>query len=142
MHVEWGVARLYRASIAGWMLCLALGSFSNAGVSVAGESKTAASARSTSRMPETPLETPMDATMSHLAHLERMAGVNSAHLSAAGRNLFSLAERWTVIRERLVKAAVRPAHFDELLGARSISQNPPGNGHRSSKLTLLGIHAE
>lgn len=114
----------YRAGIAGWALCLALGSLLSASICVAGESEKGGSPYSTSRSGAYPVETPIDVTMARLAHLERVAGVNSAHLSAAGRNLFSLAERWTAIRERLVKGAARPAQFDELSRARSIVQNP------------------
>jgi hypothetical protein len=66
--------------------------------------------------------------MARLARLERVAGFDPAHLSAAGRNLFSLAERWTGIRERLIKGAARPAQFDDLSGAPSITRNPLGAG--------------
>jgi len=65
---------------------------------VAGEADPGVSVYSTSRSGEAPVETPIDATMARLARLERMAGLSSAHLSAAGRNLFSLAERWAPIR--------------------------------------------
>lgn len=47
--------------------------------------------------------------MAHLARLENVAGFDPARLSAAGRNLFSLADRWAAVRERLLKGAAAPA---------------------------------
>jgi len=122
------VARLYRVGIAGWMLCLALGTFPSAGISAGGESELRSSSYSSSQIREAPVQTPIDATMARLARLEHIAGANSAHLSAAGRNLFNLADRWAEIRERLVKGAARPAQSERLAGASPIFQSGLGAG--------------
>jgi len=57
-------------------------------------------------------QSPMDATMLRLRQFENVAGFDPAHLSAASRNLFSLADHWAVLRERLIKgtpASAQPA---------------------------------
>ncbi|HEV7988917.1 MAG TPA: hypothetical protein VGP23_10555, partial [Candidatus Binataceae bacterium] len=43
--------------------------------------------------------------MARLRRIEQVAGFDPARLSAASRNLFSLADRWTAVRARLLKGA-------------------------------------
>ncbi|HVB80980.1 MAG TPA: sialidase family protein [Candidatus Binataceae bacterium] len=58
---------------------------------------------------EAPQIEPIDDTMARLRRLENVAGFDPANLSAAGRNLFSLADRWAAVRERLFQGAAAPA---------------------------------
>jgi len=51
--------------------------------------------------------------MARMARFERVPGFDSAHLSAASRNLFSLADRWGAVRERLLKGAAAPAESEQ-----------------------------
>jgi hypothetical protein len=99
---------------AGRTFCIVLGALLSAGVCGA-EQFGADSAACSSVQMETPqiqtpqIQVPIDATMARLRQLENVAGFDPARLSAASRNLFSLADRWTAVRDRLVKGAEVPA---------------------------------
>jgi hypothetical protein len=61
---------------------------------------------------------PIDAAMARLTKLENVTGFDPVHLSAASRNLFSLADRWTARRERIGNgAAAAPAEREPSLVA-------------------------
>jgi hypothetical protein len=70
------------------------------------------------------IQVPIDATMVRLRQLENVPGFDPARLSAASRNLFSLADRWTAVRERLVKgvAAFAEPEQSRAPGAEQMSQ--------------------
>jgi hypothetical protein len=70
------------------------------------------------------IEAPIDATMARLARLENVAGFDPGRLSAAGRNLFSLADRWAAVRERLLKGAAAPAAPAELRASGTVQMSP------------------
>jgi hypothetical protein len=70
------------------------------------------------------IEAPIDATMARLARLENVAGFDPGRLSAAGRNLFSLADRWAAVRERLIKGAAAPAAPAELRASGTLQMSP------------------
>ena len=92
------------------VFCLALWTCLGTGVCAAGQFETEGTLRPGVRVaaPQigaAQIEAPIDATMARLARLENVAGFDPAHLSAGGRNLFSLAGRWAALRERLLKGA-------------------------------------
>ncbi len=96
-----------RWGLAGWMPGIALGALLSAGMCAAGQVEgSGVSVQINGPQTETPqTETPIDLTMARLRRIERVAGFDPARLSAASRNLFSLADRWTAIRTRLLKGA-------------------------------------
>jgi hypothetical protein len=96
-----------RWGLAGWALGITLGVLVSAGICTAGQLEgSGASVQIDAAQIETPqIETPIDATMARLRRIEKVAGFDPARLSAASRNLFSLADRWTAVRERLLKGA-------------------------------------
>jgi len=51
--------------------------------------------------------------MARLGRMKNAAGFDPARLSAANRNLFSLADRWAVVRERLLKGAAVSAESEQ-----------------------------
>jgi hypothetical protein len=61
--------------------------------------------------------------MARMARFERVPGFDSAHLSAASRNLFSLADRWGAVRERLLKGAAAPAESEQSRVAGSLASS-------------------
>jgi len=87
----------------------------------------------TSQIQAPQVQAPIDATMVRLRQLESVAGFDPARLSAASRNLFSLADRWTAVRERLVKGAAAPAAPQQSLApeAKQMSQIFATNLRRS-----------
>ncbi len=93
---------------------MTLCAFLGADVCAGGQFEAAGAARTGARI-EAPqigaaqIEAPIDATMARLARQENVAGFDPARLSAAGRNLFSLADRWATVRERLLRGAAAPA---------------------------------
>lgn len=115
--VRWGLA--------GWALRVTLGALLSTGVCAAGQFEgTGASAQIEAPKIETPqIETPIDATMARLKRLENVAGFDPARLSAASRNLFSLADRWTAVRERLLKGAPASAESGQTRGL-AVAQMP------------------
>src|SRR5512146_688474 len=100
--------------IAWWAFCLTLGALVSVGVCAAEQSATASAPRpgaqiSAARTRAPQIQAPIDSTMARLRRLENVAGFDPARLSAANRNLFSLADRWAAVRERLLKGAAAPA---------------------------------
>jgi hypothetical protein len=96
----------------GWALGITLGALLSAGMCAAGQVESSgASVQIGARQIETPqvetpeIESPIDATMARLRRIEQVAGFDPARLSAASRNLFSLADRWAAVRARLLKGA-------------------------------------
>jgi len=101
-----------RWGLAGWAFGITLGVPLSTGICAAGQFEgSGASVQTDAPLIETPqietpqIETPIDATMARLRRIEKVAGFDPARLSAASRNLFSLADRWTAVRERLLKGA-------------------------------------
>jgi hypothetical protein len=101
-----------RWGLAGWALGITLGVLLSIGICAAGQFEgSGARVQIDAPQIETPqietpqIETPIDATMARLRRIEKVAGFDPARLSAASRNLFSLADRWTAVRERLLKGA-------------------------------------
>jgi hypothetical protein len=97
------------------MLCAIM----SVGVSAAEEFETDSAARvgvetKASEVPQLTRMTqiPIDATMASLRRLESVAGFDPARLSAAGRNLFSLADRWPTVRERVINGSAAPAPME------------------------------
>jgi hypothetical protein len=93
--------------LAGWALNITLAALMSSGMCAAGQFEpSGANVRIDARQIETQqIETPIDATMARLRRIEKVAGFDPARLSAASRNLFSLADRWTTARVRLLKGA-------------------------------------
>ena len=101
-----------RWGLAGWALGITVGVVLSAGVCAAGQLEgSGVSVEIDAAQIEAPqietskIETPIDATMARLRQMEKIPGFDLARLSAASRNLFSLADRWTAVRERLLKGA-------------------------------------
>jgi hypothetical protein len=90
------------------------------------------------QVPQVPevLQVPIDVTMARLRRLESVAGFDPARLSAAGRNLFSLAERWPTVRERLINGSAAPAASME--PAASVE---PAQSRAAGEELMLPIHA-
>jgi hypothetical protein len=114
---------------AGWALCIALGALASVGVCGAEQfgADSAAGSRvqiETPQIQAPPIQAPIDATMVRLRQLEKVAGFDPTRLSAASRNLFSLADRWTAVRARLVKGMVASAEPEQTRtpGADQMSQ--------------------
>jgi hypothetical protein len=95
--------------IAWWAFCLTLGALMSVGVCIAEQSETHSAPLPAVQTGAPQIQAPIDATMARLRRLENVAGFDPARLSAANRNLFSLADRWAAVRERLLKGAVAPA---------------------------------
>jgi hypothetical protein len=117
-------ARGAARGLAGWALYLTLGAVLSAGTCAAAQ--LAANGPATRANPEigpTPLEAPIDATMARLARLEQVPGFDPAHLSAASRNLFSFADRWAAVRERLLMGAGAPAELDQSRASRPLASS-------------------
>ena len=100
--------------MAGRTLCLTLGALLSVGVCAAEQFEATSAARADVAIgaPQplaSQIQAPIDATMARLRRLENVAGFDPARLSAANRNLFSLADRWAAVRERLLKGAAAPA---------------------------------
>jgi hypothetical protein len=98
-------------------ICLTLGVLLSVGVCAAEQFEAGSAAASkvkngASRIEVSQIQAPIDATMARLRRLENVAGFDAARLSAANRNLFSLADRWAAVRERLLQGAVPPAYVD------------------------------
>jgi hypothetical protein len=70
------------------------------------------------------VQAPIDATMARLRRLENVTGFNPASLCAANRNLFSLADRWAAVRERLLKGAAAPAATAEAAQSSALPAVP------------------
>src|ERR1700730_622364 len=111
-----GKGRRYAVGAAAWALCIMLCAIMSVGVSAAEEFETDSAARvgvetKASEVPQLTrmAQIPIDATMASLRRLESVAGFDPARLSAAGRNLFSLADRWPTVRERLINGSAAPA---------------------------------
>ncbi len=83
--------------LAGWALGIVLGTLLSVGPCAAGQFESPdVEVQTDAPQPETPqIGTPIDATMARLRRIEKVAGFDPARLSAASRNLFSLADRWT-----------------------------------------------
>jgi hypothetical protein len=80
------------------------------GVCTAEQPETGSAPLAAARTGASRIQAPIDATMARLRRFENVAGFDPARLSAANRNLFSLADRWTIVRQRLLKgAAAAPA---------------------------------
>jgi hypothetical protein len=101
-----------RWGLVGWALGITVGVVLNAGICAAGQLEgSGVSVEIDAAQIEAPqietskIETPIDATMARLRQMEKIPGFDPARLSAASRNLFSLADRWTAVRERLLKGA-------------------------------------
>ena len=90
---------------AGWALCITMGALLSAGVCAAEQFEADSAARSNVQIEAPQIVAPIDATMARLRRMENVAGFDPARLSAASRNLFSLADRWASVRERLLKGA-------------------------------------
>src|ERR1700688_3238039 len=85
-------------------ICLTLGVLLSVGVCAAEQFEAGSAAASkvkngASRIEASQIQAPIDATMARLRRLENVAGFDAARLSAANRNLFSLADRWAAVRE-------------------------------------------
>src|ERR1700730_12181723 len=111
-----GKGRRYAVGAAAWALCIMLCAIMSVGVSAAEEFETDSAARvgvetKASEVPQLTRMTQIriDATMASLRRLESVAGFDPVRLSAAGRNLFSLADRWPTVRERLINGSEAPA---------------------------------
>ena len=101
----------------GCILCVMLAVLASTGVCGAEQLRTDSTACpgaqiQTPQLNVQPIQSPIDSTMERLRQLENIAGFDIARLSAAGRNLFSLADRWPVLRERLIRGAATSAEPD------------------------------
>ncbi len=90
---------------AAWALCIALGVILSVHVYAAEQFEGAGAARPGLQSDAPQSDAPIDVAMARLRRFERVAGFDPARLSAAGRNLFSLADRWPTLRERLLKGS-------------------------------------
>jgi hypothetical protein len=113
-----GKARRDAVGIAGWTVCLALGALLSVEVCGADQSGADNVARARGQIQDSQIQAPqtqapIDATMVRLRQLESVAGFDPARLSAATRNLFSLADRWTAVRDRLIKGAAAPTEAEQ-----------------------------
>ena len=61
--------------------------------------------------------------MARIARFEKVPGFDPARLSAASRNLFSLADRWAAVRERLLKGAAAPAEPEQSRAPGSLASS-------------------
>ncbi len=95
--------------MAAWALCIALGAMLSVGVCAAGQLATDSAARPGVQSEAARTEAPIDVTMARLRRLEDTAGFDPVPLSAASRNLLSLANRWAAVRERVIKGTAVPA---------------------------------
>jgi hypothetical protein len=87
-------ARGAAGGLAGWALYVTLGAMLSAGTCAAAQfGANGPATRANREIGPTPLEAPIDATMARIARFEKVPGFDPAHLSAASRNLFSLAGR-------------------------------------------------
>jgi hypothetical protein len=91
-----------------------VGAFLSVGLCAAGQLEADSAAHADVHIEATEIQTPqievpIDTTLARLKRLESVAGFDPAHLSAASRNLFSLADRWASVRERMLKGAAAPA---------------------------------
>src|SRR5579872_3052438 len=109
-RVRGAAGRRAAGGLAGWALYAALTAWTPAAAQLAA---TGSATRANPGIGLTPPEAPIDATMARIARFEKVPGFNSAHLSAASRNLFSLADRWAAVRERLLKGAAAPAESEQ-----------------------------
>ena len=97
-------------SVLWWVaLAVALSALLNIGVCSAEQLKADSTTQACVETAAPQPQAPIDATMMRLRQFENVVGFDPARLSAAGRNLFSLADRWAVLRERLIKGAPAPA---------------------------------
>ena len=81
---------------------------------------------------------PIDATMAHLRSFARLRGFDPARLSAANRNLFSLAERWPAVRARLLNGA-RLTSAAAPASASAGAETPLTRGTNLSKSRFSGF---
>jgi hypothetical protein len=109
-------------------LSLTLGALMSIGICAAAESGSDSTPLTGSDAGTAQIQAPIDATMARLRGMENVRGFDLAHLSAANRNLFTLADRWSILRERLLmKGTAAPAASVEAT--------------ESSVLPLTTIHA-
>ncbi len=135
-------ARGAAGGLAGWALYVTLGAVLSAGTCAAAQfGANGPATRANREIGPTPLEAPIDATMARIARFEKVPGFDPAHLSAASRNLFSLADRWAAVRERLLKGAAAPAEPEQSRAPGSLASSL-ALGHRPPALALLGFHPE
>ena len=118
----------------GCILCVMLAVLTSTGVCGAEQLRTDSTACpgaqiQTPQLNVQPIQSPIDSTMKRLRQLENIAGFDIARLSAAGRNLFSLADRWPVLRERLIGGAATVGGPGQSLAAEAVqtSQIPAAN---------------
>ena len=117
-------ARGAAGGLAGWALYVTLGAVLSAGTCAAAQfGANGPATRANREIGPTPLEAPIDATMARIARLEKVPGFDPAHLSAASRNLFSLADRWAAVRERLLKGAAAPAEPEQSRAPGSLASS-------------------
>lgn len=90
--------------------------------------------------------------MAHLRKMETVAGFDPARLSAANRNLFSLADNWATVRERLLKRAaasaepgsmpnIEPDHAPLTLGTSLLKSRYSGFTRSETATAWCGIDA-
>lgn len=122
-----------------WAVCVALGAVLSAHVwaaeQFAADGTARPGAQSTASQSDAPQsDAPIDVAMAHLRRFEGVAGFDSARLSAAGRNLFSLADRWPVVRERLLKGSAMTTESGQPDGAPVVmAQLPLATNIRNSR---------
>ena len=108
-----------RWGLAGWVLGVALGTLLSAATCAAEQFESSGQAAPQIESPQTEIpqtESPIDFTMARLRQIEKIARFDPLRLSAASRNLFSLADRWTALRERLLKGTSAVAESGQTHG--------------------------